>query len=257
MLRIVPCGRDVTDVLRQTLAVLSIIAMVATTHGLLAGESAQPKPVSHTVRLLNGWTVRVDDRLLAAPDDEFGGRATRMLAARLADIAMVVSADRLAKLRSYTIVLDLTNGDLHSMQYHPSAGWLAAHGYSRDLAHCVHIPDAKRFVRSRQVNEQPWAVLHELAHAYHDQELGFNEPRITRAYQQFKKSGHGEAALLYNGKRVRHYALTNQKEFFAEMTEAYIGNNDFFPFNGAELLTAEPEVFRLMRDVWGPISRTK
>ena len=74
---------------------------------------------------------------------------------------------------------------------------------------------------------------------------------------QFKKSGHGDATLLYNGKRVKHYALTNQKEFFAEMTEAYIGSNDFFPFNGAELLTAEPEVFNLMREVWGPISRTE
>ena len=54
-----------------------------------------------------------------------------------------------------------------------------------------------------------------------------------------------------------HEDPTNQKEFFAEMTEGFIGTNDFFPFNGAELLTAEPEVFHLMRDAWGPISRTK
>ena len=30
---------------------------------------------------------------------------------------------------------------------------------------------------------------------------------------------------------MRHYALTNHKEFFAEMSEAYFGMNDFFPFN--------------------------
>ncbi|MGO9112581.1 MAG: hypothetical protein ACLP9L_25400 [Thermoguttaceae bacterium] len=32
------------------------------------------------------------------------------------------------------------------------------------------------------------------------------------------------------GQHVRHYALTDHKEFFAEMSEAYFGMNDFFPF---------------------------
>ncbi len=180
-----------------------------------------------------------------------------MLDARLADIATVMPPKPLAILQHYTIVLDLAHGDLRSMQYHPSAQWLAAHGYSRDLAKCVHIPDATSFVRARQVNEQPWAVLHELAHAYHDQQLGFDNARIAKAYRRFQKSGHGDAVLLYNGQHVKHYALTNEKEFFAEMTEAYIGSNDFFPFNGAELLSAEPEIFQLMSDIWGPVERTR
>ncbi len=93
-------------------------------------------------------------------------------------------------------------------------------------------------------------ILHELAHAYHDQVLGFDEPRIKEAYEKYKKSGRGEKALLFNGKRVRHYALTNHKEFFAEMTEAYFGVNDFFPFNRAELKEAEPEIYALLSDVW-------
>jgi hypothetical protein len=84
--------------------------------------------------------------------------------------------------------------------------------------------------------------------------LGFDEPRVLEAYDTFKKSGHGDRALLYDGKRVRHYGLTDQKEFFAEMTEAYFGVNDFFPFNRAELLTAEPELHRLLREIWGPAS---
>jgi hypothetical protein len=50
---------------------------------------------------------------------------------------------------------------------------------------------------------------------------------------------------------VRHYALTDQKEFFAEMSESYFGMNDFFPFNREELQKAEPELFKLMEDVWG------
>jgi hypothetical protein len=40
-------------------------------------------------------------------------------------------------------------------------------------------------------------------------------------------------------------------EFFAEMTEAYFGVNDFFPFNRAELKEAEPDIYALLADVWG------
>ena len=114
---------------------------------------------------------------------------------------MVVPANRLKKLQTVTIVLDLTHGKLTSMQYHPSTFGSKAHGYSTELAKCVHIPIAADLPTRRNVNEQPWVVLHELAHAYHDQVLGFGEPRIREAYEKYKKSGHGDKTLLYNGKR--------------------------------------------------------
>jgi hypothetical protein len=225
---------------------------------LRSAQSPEPaKPTSHTLRQVEGWTVRVDDRLLAPTNEVLGTRALRFLEAKLADIKAVVAAEPLAKLQGVTIVLDLTHGKLRSMQYHPSAGWLKANGYATNLEKCVHIPVAADLPTPRNINEQPWVVLHELAHAYHDQVLGFQEPRILKAYENFKKSGHGDQTLLYNGKRVRHYALTDQKEFFAEMTEAYFGLNDFFPFNRAELMTAEPEVFELLQTIWGPVAGVK
>lgn len=208
------------------------------------------KPTSHTTRKIEGWTVRVDDRLLAEPNLALGTRALRFLEGKLIDITLVVPADKLEKLRSFTIVLDLNHGKLGAMQYHPSAGWLKANGYSTDLAKCVHIPKAADLPTRRNINEQPWVILHELAHAYHDQVLGFDEPRVKEAYEKYKKSGRGEKTLLYNGKRVRHYALTNQMEFFAEMTEAFFGVNDFFPFNRAELKESEPDIYSVLSAVW-------
>jgi hypothetical protein len=225
------------------------------TSHLGAAEPDSAKPASRTIRNIEGWTVRVDDRLLQPPHDVLGTRTLKLLEAKLADIAYVVNADHLAKLQALPIVLDLTHGELRTMQYHPSAGWLETHGYARDLEKCVHIPEAADLPTARNINQQPWVILHELAHAYHDQVLGFDEPRIVEAYERFKQSGHGDEALLYDGKRVRHYALTDHKEFFAEMTEAYFGMNDFFPFNRAELLTAEPEVFQLLQTIWGPVRR--
>lgn len=214
-------------------------------------EDAKPaKPTSHTVRKLEGWTIRVDDRLLQPPNEEMGRRALRFLEYKLADIKVVVPGDRLEKLQKVTIVLDLTHGNLRSMQYHPSAGWLRANGYAQDLEKCVHIPQAADLPTRRNINEQPWVVLHELAHAFHDQVLGFDEPRVKEAYENYKKSGHGDKVLLHDGRRVRHYALTDHKEFFAEMTEAYFGVNDFFPFNRAELKETEPAIHALLREIW-------
>ena len=222
--------------------------------GGLAADAAPsaPKPTSRSVQIIQGWSVRVDDRLLQPPNAELGTRILKSLDARLSDITAVVRPPCLTKLRGVTLVLDLTHGKLKTMQYHPSAGWLVDNGYAADLAHCVHIPEAGALLEPRQINVQPWCVLHELAHAYHDQVLGFDDARILTAYSRYKASGHGDSVLLITGEHVRHYGLTDHKEFFAEMTEAYFGSNDFFPFNRGELMTAEPDIYQLLKTIWGP-----
>ena len=214
-------------------------------------ENADPPiPETRTDRKIEGWTVRVDDRLLQAPDEALGTRALRFLEAKLVDIKTVVPADKVKKLQSVVIVLDKTHGKLGPMQYHPDAGWLKKNGYSPELAKCVHLPRAADVATKRNTNEQPWVILHELAHAYHDQVLSFDDPRVEEAYEKYRKSGRGEKTLLFNGTKVKHYALTNRMEFFAEMTESYFGSNDFFPFNRAELKESEPEIYELMSSVW-------
>lgn len=215
-----------------------------------AKPAPQDRPTTREARTIEGWTVQVDTRLLREPEAELGRKALRFLEAKLADIVAIVPADRVRKLREVTIVLDLNHGGLKSMQYHPSAGWLEANGYAKELAKCVHLPRAVDVASRRNIREQPWVILHELAHAYHDQALGFEEPRIMAAYEKYKTSTRGDATLLHDGRRVKHYALTDQKEFFAEMTEAYFGSNDFYPFNRAELQESEPEIKALLRDVW-------
>ncbi|MFO1040524.1 MAG: sialate O-acetylesterase [Planctomycetaceae bacterium] len=222
----------------------------------LKAEARLPQPTSRSVRNIEGWNIRVDDRLLGESEDAaLGARALKFLEAKLFEIKAVVPAERLKELQEFTIVLDLNCGNLGAMQYHPDGGWLKAHGFPVDLAKCVHLPRAADVASRRNINEQPWVILHELAHAFHDQKLDFEEPRILAAYQKFKQSGHGDAALLYNGKRVKHYGLTDQKEFFAEMTESYFGVNDFFPFNRAELQEAEPELFQLLKEIWSAEKR--
>ena len=208
------------------------------------------QPTSHSSRQVEGWNVLVDDRLLAGPDSELGNLALRFLEAKLFEITVIVPSGHLEQLRKVTIVLDRNCGELRLMQYHTSAAWLKGNGYPITLAKCVHLPRAADLPTSRYINEQPWIILHELAHAYHDQVLGFDEPRILAAYEKYKSSRRGDATLLFNGSRVKHYALKDQKEFFAEMTEAYFGTNDFYPFNRGELKDSEPEIYQTLAEIW-------
>lgn len=237
--------------MRLLLFFLCLVFLVAPT----GARAASPdQPAARTDRSIEGFQVRVDERLLpGGTDDDMGRAALAFLAAKLADVRIVVPPDKLDRLRRVTIVLDRSCGDLDVMQYHPSGDWLESHGYPRDLEKCVHLPRAADVATRRNVNEQPWVVLHELAHAYHDQVLGFDEPRILAAWEAFKADGRGETTLLFDGSRTRHYGLTDHKEFFAEMTEAYFGSNDFQPFNRAELKTDYPALYTLLADIWGPL----
>lgn len=210
-------------------------------------------PAAHTTRNIEGWNVRVDDRLLQGDGAAVGERALKLLTARLVAITIVVPEKSLAKLRAITIEVDLNYGDLRAMQYHPDAGWLKAHGYSEQLAKCAHIPNAENFLSPFENHRMPWVVLHELAHGFHDQTIGFDDARVTAVWKKFCDSGKYKSVLTSPGPMREHYGLTNQKEFFAEMTEAYFGSNDFYPFVTGELKQAEPETFALLEEIWGPL----
>ena len=247
------CGRW------RRVGVMLVVVVCGMLCGAALGQTSRgakrdaAKPTGHTTRNIEGWTVRIDNRLLSDPDRELGERAIKLLSMRLAEIVWNVPGDKVRWLRTVPIVLDKTNGALVTAQYHPSAGWLRDNGYDTALARCVHIPDAAYFVSGKMSFEQPWAVLHELSHAYHDQVLGFDDARIMAAWKKFVASGKYKSVPHMNGKMREHYGLTNQKEFFAEMTEAYFGMNDFWPFNSAELRREEPELFGLMREIWGKL----
>lgn len=118
-----------------------LLTMTLILLGNLAARAADDnKPTSHTKRTVEGWTVRVDDRLLQPENKEKLDRAIHFLEAKLVDIKIVVPEDKVKKLQTVTIVLDQTHGKLSSMQYHPGAGWLTSNGYSADLVKCVHLP---------------------------------------------------------------------------------------------------------------------
>lgn len=199
---------------------------------------------------IEGWTVHVDPALLEGQQAEAGAAALKMLANHFQRIKILVPAAPLEQLQNFEFWVERDHPTLGAMQYHPSQAWLVDHGHDPRLARKIHITHAGNLVSREQLLKHPAMILHELAHAYHDQVLGFDEPEIIAAYNHAKAAGTYEETLLYTGKVVQHYGLSNHKEYFAEGTEAFFYRNDFYPFVRAELQQHDPTLHDVLLKVW-------
>lgn len=204
------------------------------------------------VQHIEGWTVHVEPALIDGEHQEEGTRALAMLANHLQRVAILVPERPLRRLQTIELWIEHEHPELHPAQYHPNEKWLTDRGYDARLAKKVHITRARNLLSREELLKHPAVVLHELAHGYHDQVLGFDEPRIEQAYRNAMAAGRYEKVLLYTGEEVRHYACTNAKEYFAEATEAFFYRNDFYPFVRAELQQHDPELHDLLLEIWGP-----
>ncbi len=202
------------------------------------------------VREIEGWTVHVDPALLDGEHREEGVRALEMLANHLQRIEILVPSRPLEEMRRLEIWIEHSHPTLKSKQYHPSRGWLVENGHDPRLEKKVHIPLARDLLSREQMLKHPAVILHELAHAYHDQVLGFDHPEIVAAFARAQLAGNYQRVLDHRGGTVRHYALSNHKEYFAEGTEAYFYRNDFYPFVGAELKQHDPALHGLLETIW-------
>ena len=212
-------------------------------------DTASAPKFDPVVQDIEGWKVYVEPKLLKSSE---GSAALKMLANHLQRIAILLPEKQLSKMREMKIWIE-SNHELSNMQYHPSVQWLKKNDHDPRLVKKVHIPRAEALLSRSQMLKHPAVILHELAHAYHDQYLSFNNPKIIKAYNDAMAAGLYDKALLHTGKIVRHYGATNHKEYFAEGTEAYFYRNDFYPFVAAELKNHDPGLYKLMSEIWGPL----
>ncbi len=220
---------------------------------ITADENGEVPPVRFdpVVKDVEGWSVFIEPALLEGEKAKEGALAVKMLANHLQRISILVPEEPLNKMKQVGIWLEYDHPRIGGMSYHPSKGWLLANRHDPRLAKKVHIARANQLLSRQQMLKHPAVILHELAHAYHDQFLDFNNPEIVAVFNEAKESGRYEKVLLYTGKTVRHYGLNNHKEYFAEGTEAYFYRNDFFPFVRAELNEFDPKLHELLKKIWG------
>ena len=220
-----------------------------------AAQTASPKDEDgYELRQLEGWTLHIHPQLLKE-EAEATEKAVKLLTGQLQEIVRVVPAPAVDQLRK--VPLWFTPGYpgvQPRAEYHPDIGWLKENKRNVAMEKSVEFSDIRDF--EAETKRMPNFALHELAHAYHDRVLGFDHAGIKEAYERAVKSGTYDAVERWLGpdrpKRVeKSYAMTNEKEYFAELTESLFSRNDYFPFVREELERHDPAAVEVLKRVWG------
>ena len=235
---------------KLTIAICFLLLAIACPISQRSWSEDKEKPAyeptaNYESRDIEGWTVLVNKRLLNEKQ-ELGDKAIRLLALQLYQIKTLVPQRQVVELQKIKIWLD--DDPRNQIHYHPERQWLVDNGFNPDRAKAVDIGVADQFVNVYR--EQPFVVLHELAHAYHDQVLGFEDERIKHVYELAVAGKEYESVLKIQEHKGRHYALTDHKEFFAEATESFLGTNDFYPFVRSELKEHDLQAYELLQEIW-------
>lgn len=201
-------------------------------------------------REIEGWTVLVSDRFDEEPP-ELLDDVLAELRRQFTAIERSVPSKAVNDLRKIQIWVEVNNPQFPCMCYHVSERWLRANGVNPEKTKHVELANARNFL-SWTRRHQPWMVLHELAHGYHDRFIdgGYDNAEIREALKAAKNAGrYGNVDHVAGGTR-QHYAATNPMEYFAECTEAYFGKNDFYPFDRDQLLEYDPDAVELLETLW-------
>ncbi|WP_299464513.1 zinc-dependent peptidase [uncultured Microscilla sp.] len=203
---------------------------------------------------LSGFQVYVQKTALTQ-HPHTTGQAVSLLKHKLLIISKLplkMSAEK--HLKTVRVFMDWNANAKKAAQYHISKQWLMNNGYIPEMAKAVHISSIQNFVNWSKQN-QPEMILHELAHAYHDQVLGDGHREIKQAYDKAMKLKLYESVGYNAGNdskitKARAYGANNHLEYFAELTEAFFGKNDYYPFTKKDLKLHDPKAYALLTKIW-------
>ncbi|MCP4848155.1 MAG: zinc-dependent peptidase [Verrucomicrobiaceae bacterium] len=207
--------------------------------------------------IVHGWTVYYGSDI--AKDPELKERIKGQLETGIENFLDKLPGEAVDFLRGIPIWVSnepgypLRKNERGVIPFHRNKGWLRKHGLNPHMAPGVHVINPQAVLFEHKILEWgPMTLLHELAHAYHNVKLKLSNEVISQAYAKAMARG------LYlsvpdrkdKRKRVRAYAATNHEEYFAELTEAYFGKNDWFPHNREELKEYDPRGYSMIKGLW-------
>ncbi len=213
-------------------------------------------PISRETRDVEGWKLHIHRELLEK-QPELTNRAVELLTTQLQEIVRVVPKSAVVELRKVPLYFSPEYPDKRpAAEFHNNVSWLKSNHRDPAMAKAVEFTNIRIF--EDETRRMPNFALHELAHAYHSRVLpeGFGEPRIKARYEDAKSKGIYERVERWfgNGKPntfEKAYGMNNCMEYFAETSEAYFSRNDFYPFVREELQRHDPEMEKLLSEVWG------
>jgi hypothetical protein len=203
---------------------------------------------------LAGFQVMFSPVLLG--NREAADEARSFVQDQLADIVRRVPTPAVKQLRRVPVWLDLDPSARPGVFY---ANWPSNrhNGPDRDYAgfHGAMYQGVvfRNIVQAiaMSILRNPMLVMHEMAHAYHDRVLGAWNPEVRRVYEAAKAKGLHQSVRFANGRSVPFgNAIRNEWEYFAELSEAYFGENDQTPLSAKDLHSYDSDGYQLVGQAW-------
>ena len=165
-----------------------------------------------------------------------------------------LSQSVLNSLKQWTFFIDWNTGFGDIARFHASKNWLVNNGFILEKLNSIEVSNVGYFLHFTELN-RPNLLLHEIAHLYHITTLTTNYEPIYQAFLNARESGIYNSVSYHEGngsylENVVSPAVSDQLDYFAELTEAYFGTNDYFPFNREQLKEHDPQGFAVVESVW-------
>ncbi len=223
------------------------------------GEKAEPVAGRKTKKI-EGFTFIISEEALNADHSKYERPPLEVLEYECKLLSKMLSPKAVDLLRRLTIFVDwdekiaLSNGRTGSAlasYYSHTQQQIVKDGKHALQAKGVTIHSLKSLTQQRQPkddNRVSCLLLHEFAHAVHDQLLSYDHAGVKAAYEQAMER------RLYE---KDFYAATNPREFFAEMSCTYLDRLHYYPHNRDELKKHDPVTFKTMESIWagGTVSK--
>jgi hypothetical protein len=214
-------------------------------------------------RPIEGFTVRLHEKVLDHENDaEYKRKPLDVLELELNTITRSATRREVEALRKVPIWVEWDDKDDPDWgkavaKYYGVKGnafiWTLAKGKHPAKAKCIEIISLKSLTREHQpgVKLERCVILHEMAHAVQFELCGPDNPRIKDAYKQAMERKLYDKAKDVNGREIKPYARTNEREYFAELSCAYLNKLHYFPFDREHLKEHDPTGYKMMEDTWG------
>ena len=242
--------------IRTSLALIVFFASVVFGQG---GGTKGPKkkelvPAGYKKDDLRGFTLYFSDEVLKQDrDSKLERKPLEALERELIIVETVLPVDKVKNLKAVPIWVEW---DEHIAMNNGRRGQAVAVFYGghqsnllgRDSnplkANSVTILSLKSLTAEHQpkTDSGRCVTLHELAHAFHILTVGSENPIVNAAYKQAMERKLYDPAL---------YVATNEKEYFAELTCAYLEKLDYFPRTRDELKKHDPKGYEMLEKFWG------
>ena len=226
-----------------------VLCMTGICGASTAAESPPFEPTAkYSAQAVEGWTVLVSPRVTR--NKPMLLRVENAIRSELQRIDRTLPPSAVTKLRTVKIWIDRNDVIPSGVGYH-NALPESNRAFNPDKAHGVEVSNPDQYLR--YTLGQSIVLLHELAHAYHEQFLpeGFANAELNATYQNAMENKLYDSVLSAEGGERKAYAATDVQEYFAESTQAFFATNDFYPFVRAELRSHDPKMFELIKKLWG------